>query len=132
MAELKDWKDKAIKHKSQSNHYYENAMHYIDTGDAEKASEFLWGSMSQALKAIAANKKRQALKSENNIRSFAMDLTQELNNTDIWLAFTSAQSLHSNFYETGLLLDDVRIGAEIIKKVTSELLSHISTNNEEK
>ncbi len=130
MAELKEWKDKAIKHKSQSEHYYQNAVHYIELGDAEKASEFLWGSMSQALKAVAVNKVGRQLKSHASLKDFALKLTKELNDESIWFAFISAQSLHSNFYETGLLIDDVIRGAESIEKVTSELLSHVSANDE--
>ncbi len=44
------------KHKAQSVHYLENAYKFIDAGDVEKASEFLWGSMAQAIKAVAATK----------------------------------------------------------------------------
>ena len=129
MSNSEELKDKAVKHKAQSIHYYENALHFLEMGDAEKASEFLWGSMSQALKAFAAYAGKK-LQSHDDIRRFALKLTKEVKNESIWLAFTSAQSLHSNFYETGLLLEDVIIGAEIIKKVASELLSQIPTDNE--
>lgn len=41
-------------HKNQSVHYFENALAYIQGGDAAKASEFQWGSAAQALKAVDA------------------------------------------------------------------------------
>ena len=36
-------RDKVNKFRSRSIHYFENALRLIDAGDAEKASEFLWG-----------------------------------------------------------------------------------------
>ena len=123
-------KKRINKYKTQSVHYFENALHFIETSDAEKASEFLWGSMSQSLKAFAAYAGKK-LRSHDDIRRFALKLTKELKNESIWHTFNTAQSLHSNFYESGLLLEDVVMGAESVKTVIAELLSLIPEESEE-
>lgn len=116
--------ENAKRHKAQSLHYFENALKFIDKGDAEKASELLWGSMSQALKAVAAAKAIQ-LRTHRQIRDFAFGVTKTLSDENIWNAFEKAQSLHSNFYECGLLLEDVQIATKSIKAAVDKLLKLI-------
>lgn len=115
-------KEKIKRYKQQSIHYFENATKFIDKGDAEKASEFLWGSVAQALKAVAANKNIW-LRSHSQIKNYALTLARELQDDSIWHTFIYAQSLHSNFYESGLLLEDVAMGAEDVKKTVKQLLT---------
>ena len=117
-------KERINKYKTQSSHYFENALHFMEAGDAEKASEFLWGSLSQALKAVAASRDIR-LRSHKNIRDYATELARTLKDDSIRHAFNSAQSLHSNFYESGLLLEDVVNGAEDVKAAVFKLLSLI-------
>jgi hypothetical protein len=112
------------KYRTQSAHYLENAFKSIEAGDAEKASEFLWGSMAQALKAVAASKDIQ-LKSHKDVRDYAVELARALQDDSIRHAFNNAQSLHSNFYESGLILEDVAIGAEDVKATVAKLLNLI-------
>jgi hypothetical protein len=121
-------KEKTKKHRTQSVHYFKNALRYIEMGDSEKASELLWGSMSQALKAVAANRGMR-LKSHKDIRNYAMEVTRAMRDDSIWHAFTTAQSLHSNFYETGLMLEDVAVGAKEIKEAIGTLFSFIPKEN---
>ena len=121
-------KEKTKKHRTQSVHYFENALRYIEMGDSEKASELLWGSMSQALKAVAANRGIR-LKSHKDIRNYAIEATRATRDDSIWHAFTTAQSLHSNFYETGLMLEDVAIAAKEIKEAIATLFSFIPKEN---
>ena len=113
-------KERIEKHKSQSSHYFENALRFIEKGDAEKASEFLWGSVAQALKALAASKEIQ-LKSHRQLRDYATELTRQLKDESIKNTFDLAQSLHSNFYETGLLLEDVAVGAENVRATLAKI-----------
>jgi len=113
---------KGIKrYETQSVHYFENALKFIEAGDAEKASEFLWGSMSQALKAVAASKDIR-LRSHKDIRDYAFELARTLPDDSIRNAFNNAQSLHSNFYESGLMLEDVVVAAEDVKAAVAKLL----------
>ena len=123
-------KKRINKYRTQSVHYFENALHFIDVGDAEKASEFLWGSASQALKAVAASRDIK-LRSHKKVRDYAMELARTLRDESIRHTFNNAQSLHSNFYESGLMLEDVVMGAEDVKKLVAKLLSLIPKQNDE-
>jgi len=112
------------RYRTQSVHYFENALKFIELGDAEKASEFLWGSMAQALKAVAASRDTR-LKSHKDIRDYAFEIARALPDESIRHAFNSAQSMHSNFYESGLLLEDIVVAAEDVKAAVAKLLSRI-------
>lgn len=109
------------KHKTQSIHYLENALKWMNVGNAEKASEFLWGSMAQALKALAA-RKGISLRSHRLIHDYAYLVSKELNDESLRVAFDKAQSLHSNFYECGLSIEDVAVGAEEVRPAVAKLL----------
>lgn len=113
------------RYKTQSIHYLENAFRFIKAGDAEKASEFLWGSMAEALKAVAASKGIW-LKSHRDLRNYAIELARQLQDERIRHTFDRAQSLHSNFYETGLLLEDVDICAQDVRATVAKLLGLIA------
>lgn len=116
---------KVEKYAGQSLHYLKNASKLIDAGDSEKASEFLWGSMAQALKAVAASK-GIFLRNHSRIWSFAESLTKELEDKSIYDAFLRANFLHSNFYEAELELKDVRIIGDEIRKTVGKLLNLIT------
>ena len=107
-------------------HYLKNASKFIDADDTEKSSEFLWGSMAQALKAVAASKGIH-LRSHREVRDYAQALAKELNDKSIYDSFLHASYLHSNFYEAELELKDVRIIAEMIKTAVGKLLELISS-----
>ena len=112
------------KHKDQSIRYLENAFKFIDVGDAEKASEFLWGSMAQALKAVAAIK-GVTLRGHSLLRDYAARLSKDLDDKSIYDYFLHAESLHSNFYESDLELKDVIRIADDVRATVGKLLSLI-------
>ena len=109
------------KYKTQSTHYFENALSALEAGDAEKAGEFVWGSMAEALKAVAA-KKGIKLWRHQDIEDYAKSLVKELGDEEITKAHGLASSLHSNFYEAGLRIEDVRLRLDQIKGTIKKLL----------
>jgi len=109
------------KYKAQSIHYFENALSSIEAGDAEKAGEFVWGSMAEALKAVAA-KKGTRLWRHDDIGDYAKKLAKELEDEEITKAHGLASGLHSNFYEAGLRIEDVRLRLAQIKDTIKKLL----------
>jgi len=111
----------AEKYKSQSVHYFENALNSIEAGDAEKAGEFVWGSMADALKAVAARKGTKLWRHQD-IEDYAKGLAKELGDEEIIKAHGLASSLHSNFYEAGLRSEDVRLRLEQIRSTVNKLL----------
>jgi hypothetical protein len=113
---------KVEKYVAQSLRYLKNASKFIDEGNTDKAGEFLWGSMAQALKAVAANKEIH-LRNHRQIWDFVSSLTKELEDRSIYDAFLHANLLHTNFYEAELELKDVKRIAEEIRVAIGKLLS---------
>ena len=112
------------KYKAQSIHYLENALGYIEAGDAEKASEFLWGAMAQALKAVAASEGRELTK-HWEIGDYARELAKKTGDESFFDVYGSASYLHSNFYEAGLRMEEVYTYAERIRETVAKLLKLI-------
>ena len=112
------------KYKAQSDHYFGNALISIQAGDAEKAGEFLWGSMAQALKAVAASEGKE-LNTHGDIRKYATELAKKHNDMSIWDVYGVANSLHGNFYEAGLSLEEVQTHAERIRTTVVKLFGFI-------
>ncbi len=112
------------KYKDQSVHFFENALSSIQAGEAEKAGEFLWGSMAQALKAVAASEGRE-LNTHGEIRRYATELAKKHNDMSIWDVYGIANSLHGNFYEAGLSLEEVQTHADRIRTTVVKLFSLI-------
>lgn len=115
----------AEKYKAQSVHYLENAFVSLEVGEVEKASEFLWGSMAQAIKAVAAFK-GEKLRSHRDIWEYASELAKDLSDPQIFNAFSHAHSLHSNFYEAGLTREIVQIYGGEIRAAVARLINLMS------
>ena len=119
-----DEKGKVEKYALQSLNYLRNASKSIDVGDSEKASEFLWGSMTQAIKAVVAAK-GVTFRKHRLLWEYAESLAKELEDKSIYDSFVHAYSLHSNFYESDLELKDVRRLAADVRIAVGKLLSRI-------
>lgn len=109
------------KHIAQSDHYFRNALGAIEAGNTEKASELLWGSIAQALKAVAARKGTE-LNSHGELRKYADDLAKELEDESILRDFKDAESLHRNFYRLSFELEDVKGRVDGVRKATDRLI----------
>ncbi len=117
------------KYKTQSIHYFENALSSIQAGDAEKAGEFLWGSMAEALKAVAASEGKE-LNAHWDIGDYARKLAKKTGDESILDVYGTASYLHSNFYEAGLSLEEVQTYAQRIRTTVAKLLSLIPEESE--
>ena len=113
------------KYKAQSVHYFENALTSIQAGEAEKAGEFLWGSLAEAIKAVAASKKAE-LKAHWEISDYARRLANEMKDESILSVYRDASYLHSNYYEAGLTIQEVQTYVDRIRAMVVKLLSLIS------
>lgn len=112
----------ARRYKRQSVRYLENAYRSLRDQEPEKAGEFLWGSMAQAVKAAAATRNIR-LRSHNQLREYANSLSKAVDDWNISTHFQVASSLHANFYETELSVKDVLLYAEQLKPTITKLLS---------
>ena len=108
----------------QSRRYLKNAFKSIEAGDSDKAGEFLWGSMAEALKALALSN-GIPLRSHRQIWDYAKTITKEIEDKSIYDAFVHANFLHSNFYECELEMSEVRRLADDIRIAVEKLLELI-------
>ena len=109
---------------AQSEHYYENALNFLRQGETQKAAELLWGSIAEALKAVAASRGLR-LRNHREIWEYARELARELSDESIFDGFKAAHSLHSDFYEAGLTLDDVKLEWETLIRPTLDKLTSL-------
>lgn len=109
------------RYRDLSIHYLQNAFEFIDAGDAEKASEFLWGSMAEALKAVAACKGVKIIR-HWDIGDYAKNLAKERQDEAITDVFGKASNLHSNFHEGELSMEQVSAYAQRIRSEVDKLL----------
>ena len=105
----------------QSIHYIQNAIKFLEQEEYEKACEFIWGSMAEAMKAVAQSKGIE-LKMHADLWKYARGISKELDDKNIYDAFVKASALHSNFYETNLNEVDIRILAKDVAQIVAKLL----------
>jgi hypothetical protein len=82
-------------------HYSDNAEEYLRIGDYHKASEMMWGAMSCVLKTVAA-KRNKVINGHRALGKFAITLSKQEKNKEIFYSFALASMLHQNFYESNL------------------------------
>ena len=106
---------------ARTRQYLDNAYASLEQGEVEKAGEFLWGSMAQAVKAVAASRGVQ-LRSHGAVRDYAIVLARDNRDLALREAFVEAISLHQNFYESGLTREIVLDYGERIRPAIGRLL----------
>lgn len=109
---------------TNSVRYLENALDSLEKREAGKASELLWGSIAEALQAVAASRNMH-LANHRSLRYFASQLAKELEDRSINDSFIFAERLHSNFHEVELEVEDVAAMVDSIKETVSKLLKLI-------
>lgn len=117
-------------YQEQALHYIHNASLALQEGDVEKASEFLWGSMAESLKAVAACK-GQLLRTHQELRIFARGLAREIKEPGIEEAYSRAEKLHANFYESFLEPEDLALDMERIREAVRRLFELVETSESE-
>lgn len=110
------------RYRGQSLHYLENALHFLSVGDAAKAGEFLWGSLAEALKAVAASRGIR-LMAHWEIGDYARRLSAELQDASINAVYAEASHLHSNFYEVELRVQDISPRVDRIRETVRKVLN---------
>ena len=99
-----------------------NAFVTLDDGQLEKASEFLWGGMALAVKAVAAMREIE-LGTHDAIWEYAKLISQQLDDEALFNAFRDANRLHVNFYDSGLTREMVLDSEERIRQGVAKLLN---------
>ena len=78
--------------------YRANAEHAIALGEYRKASELLWGAVTQQLKALAATH-NIVITSHRQFFDFLRQLASELGDRPLYEDFVDLNALHKNFYD---------------------------------
>ncbi|MFQ6075569.1 MAG: PaREP1 family protein [Candidatus Bathyarchaeia archaeon] len=115
----------AEKYAEQSLRYLENALLHLNQGDYDKASEFLWGSVAEAVKAVAASRGLNLTK-HVELWEFVGELAKELDEESIYDNFRTANYLHSNFYEIELRPEEVLDASESVRQLVACLLELVA------
>ena len=82
----------------QATIFEEQAQEELKKGDLRQASEKGWGAAAQIIKAVAQNRGWEH-SYHNALYNVVSRLSEESGDNDIVLLFSSAESLHQNFYE---------------------------------
>ena len=96
------------------------ADEFLEKGDYVQASEKLWGSASQIVKAVAA-KRGVELRSHTELWNYVAKLREELQDPQVSTLWHVANSLHVNFYEAWSPPELVRDGAIKVKEFKKRL-----------
>jgi uncharacterized protein (UPF0332 family) len=121
-----DETDSFTEYSKQSHRLVQNAQKFLEKGDLDKASEFLWGGVAQAVKALAA-KRGLMLKTHGELWEFMRELAMEINDPTLYEDFRTANYLHSNFYEVELGPHEILSAAEKVKRLVSHLFELAET-----
>ncbi len=90
--------EKARKFIEQRNQYFNNAKESISKKEFRKASELLWGAITQTLKALAALRGIEIAK-HSEFFSLMERLAKERDDPAIYYNFVDLNALHRNFYD---------------------------------
>lgn len=78
--------------------YRANAEEAIGAGEFRKASELLWGAITQELKALAASYGK-VISSHRQFFELLRQLATELGDRPLYTEFVELNALHKNFYD---------------------------------
>lgn len=107
-----------------SQQYLGNALFALQNREAGKAGELLWGSVAQALHAVAAYT-NTPVTTHRALKNFAIQLARDLDDQTIELEFVVAESLHHNFYDVQQEPQDVELVVPVVQGLVSKLLGLI-------
>ena len=119
--------EEATGYADRSRLYLANAASMLRQQRPEKSSEFPWGAMAEALKAIAALNDIK-LRTHAEIRLYARDLAKQLQSEPLLDAYSIAETLHSNFYEGMFDTGQVTGHSTTIRESVSSLIALVPRN----
>jgi len=116
--------DSIRKHVLACLEYMQNGQLMLNKQEAGKASELLWGGVSQALEALAESRNMR-LANHRSLRYFVSELSRETGDRSINNAFYQAETLHSNFHSVDMSVENVAANVDAIRELVSKVLAMI-------
>ena len=108
-----------------SEHFLAQARQELAYGDLPQASEKGWGATVQILKAIAEQRGWEHNLHRHYLR-IASRLRAETGDGDIRRLFGGASLLRENFYENGMMAEDVADGLDDVEALLDKLIPLLS------
>jgi hypothetical protein len=102
--------------------YLEDADKLLEAGDYVQASEKYWGAVAETVKVIATQRRWRHY-SHRELRAAVERLFKETGDRELLHLFSTAESLHSNFYENFMSNEVVKAHAEDAHKLVDKLQS---------
>ena len=78
--------------------YFANAELFAGKKEFRKASELLWGAVTQTIKALAATRGFE-IRSHTQFFDYMRSLSKELRSESLYKSFLFLNDLHKNFYD---------------------------------
>ncbi|MDE2684490.1 MAG: PaREP1 family protein [Chloroflexota bacterium] len=109
------------RYQQASEHFLAQAREELAAGDLPQASEKGWGATAQILKAIAAQRSWEHNRHRHYHRIVSR-IRAETGDGDIRRLFNTASTLHENFYENDMQIDDVADGLDDVEVLLDKLV----------
>jgi len=114
-------------HAIHSRQYLENALLALQNDEAGKAGELLWGSVAQAVQAVAVYKNRN-IQTHREFKNFVIQIAKDLNDEAIQTDFILGEGLHHNFYSIQQEPYDIALLVPTVQRFVNKLLGLIPTS----
>ena len=107
-------------YRRQGEAFMAQAWEELERGDLRQASEKGWGAVSQLVRALASFRELE-LRRHREVSQFVVSVASEVGDATIRRLFSSAESLHANFYEGYMDHFGVRDGLELAEELIGKL-----------
>ena len=105
MERLLDLSKEVSKYLIMRDHYLSNAEDMIKKNNLRKASELLWGAITQTIKSLASLSNIY-IYSHNKFRSYTEEVSKQIQDRNLFLVFLRLENLHKNFYDERISEED--------------------------
>ena len=105
MEKLLDLSKEVPKYLGMRDHYLSNAGDMIKKNNLRKASELLWGAITQTIKSLASLSNIY-IYSHNKFRSYTEEVSKQIQDRNLFLVFLRLENLHKNFYDERISEED--------------------------
>ena len=99
--------DEVRRHVAHSRQYLDNALIALQDGEAGKAGELLWGSVTQAFHAVAALHRRDVA-THRSLKNFVIWIGDSTGDSSLRGDFEATEKFHNNFYDVTHTTEDVK------------------------
>ena len=107
-------------YRRQGEAFMAQAWEELERGDLRQASEKGWGAVSQLVRALASFRELE-LRRHREVSQFVVSVASEVGDLGIQRLFSSAESLHANFYEGYMDYFNVHNGLEQAEELIAKL-----------